>query len=84
MRDTYSNNRVVFGVSRSNTKGWCVWNSTSVNWGTWSTHRVSEYYTNRAEAVREARRQAKDPAFRDWFVKFDFEDESPLGLSVNY
>ena len=72
MRDTYSNNRVVFGVSRSNTKGWCVWNSTSVNWGTWSTNRVSGYFNTREEAEEEARRQAQDQAFSGWDVRFDF------------
>ena len=72
MRDTYSNNRVVFGVSRSNTKGWCVWNSVSVNWGTWSTNRVSGYFNTREEAEEEARRQAQDQAFSGWDVRFDF------------
>ena len=74
MRDTYSNNRVVFGVSRSNTKGWCVWNSTSVNWGTWSTNRVSGYFTDRNDAIAEAYRQARSSDFEGWQVSFDFQD----------
>ena len=75
MRDTYSNNRVVFGVSRSNTKGWCVWNSTSVNRGTWSTNRVSGYFTDRNDAVAEAYRQARSSDFEGWQVSFDFQDQ---------
>ena len=71
MTNSTTNNRVVFGVSQSG-RGWNVWNSVSVNRGTWSTNRVSGYFNTREEAEEEARRQAQDQAFSGWDVRFDF------------
>lgn len=73
MTNISSNNRVVFGVTTSG-RGWNVWNSVSVNWGTWSTNRVSGFFTTREQAVMEAVRQSRSEEFEGWQVSFDFQD----------
>ena len=74
MTNSTRKNRVVFGVSQSR-RGWNVWNSVSVNRGTWSTNRVSGYFTDRNDAVAEAYRQARSSDFEGWQVSFDFQDQ---------
>lgn len=63
-------NRVVFGVTNRNGFHW-VWNSTSVAGGAWNTHRVSDRFDTRAEAVAEVQRQAAAQEFANWSVRFD-------------
>lgn len=64
-----TNNRVVFRVENKNSKFW-VWNMTSYNLGTWSSHKVSEKFDTYEEAVAEAKRQAQCPEFNNWMVSF--------------
>ena len=83
MTNSTTNNRVVFGVTRSG-RGWNVWNSVSVNWGTWSTNRVSGYFNTREEAEEEARRQAQDQAFSGWDVRFTFRNNQPASRLIGW
>ena len=78
-------NRAVIGVSR-NGNGWHVWVATSYNFGTWSFPQqyLNKYYHTREEAVEQAKRLAKDPAYSNWYVSFGFRNQKlespPVGI----
>ena len=75
MNSINQNNRVIVGVKRSD-HGWDVFTSVSVNWGTWSTHRIDGHFTELADAEAKAYRLAQCLDFEGWQVSYDFTAEA--------
>jgi len=66
-----STNRAVFGISHTG-RGWYVWKATSFDYGDWTFSYSNKYVTTREKAIAEAQRLARDPAYENWHVSFDF------------